>query len=347
MKKFIFIFTLLSIASFASAQTLRDITMQNIPVSIKAGVLTTDKDYQGAVSLLANSYDSEVIYTAGAALAASPAPVYYTNDLLSIAISANNDLKKIFAAVALAAMDENNVETIPLLESALESGDVTIRGYAAAALALTNAQTPGLNEYIFALYPYDYIFARRALRKLYAEDKKLFVAAKKAASSKTADARRGAAQVIGNLNNSGSAKVLLSMLKKEKEDNVQPAIAMALSKKAKEAVGTLEKCLSQAPQSSYAKGCALALGFMPDYSVSVIKNGLIDTNEKVRVNSARAAAAATMALSGVDASYYSTDVPYARQEIKTLIPQLLPVASGSGAGAPHAQKALDEIKKLL
>ncbi|MGB2580002.1 hypothetical protein AAIR98_001921 [Elusimicrobium simillimum] len=345
MKKFLLVLTMVLYVSFS-------FSLENtLPAAVQNRNLVTEQDFFEAVQSFAKTTDSSEVFMLAVALIDSPPPLKYENTLFNVIISNTaQDMKKFFASVILSSMNGKNVELIPMTKDVFAStGDAVIKGYAAASLAILAPKEKTNVDSIVALYPHDKIFALKAVNALYSDENKIIAALKKASKNSSPLVRRGAAQMLGTFAGEKSNKILLSMLKSERDSAVVSDAAFSAGRTPVLTLKEMNKCIKTDFTKPYAFACALTIGFMTGDGFSLVKDGINSDNENVQINALRAASVMANTLAGDNASVFSRDIAFDKQNLKTLIPA---VAALSGSGKTdnikkYAEQTVKDFRKML
>ena len=308
----------------------------------------TTEETQQVLQVFRTAQNPDVIFAAGARLVKIPPAKTQEPALWNLVRRSENVLKQTFAAVILTAMGSGHNELLPVLQAGMAGQDPVLRAYAAAATALIEPQASILTDDVVRLYIFDGPLAERALDKLTHTPQALFTTVKKAAGSSDKQVRAAAATWLAKHHSSQAAQQLLKIAKKEKEPEVQAAIANGLAAQREYTLETVEKALQRKYTSPYATTCALALGFMTGNGVTTVRQHLAHKNVHARINAARAAAYMASVLSNPEAFAYSSDRVFDIHLLKGLIPALTTLEqTGSGTEKTYATNALRQIEKLM
>ena len=342
MKKILLPFLFLcSIFSFAWAQDLDKV------MPLLQAKRHTPAQSQQVINLFVSAKNANVIFAAGASLVRLPPPPSQEAKLYNLFIKDAHPLKKVFAAVILTAMGTEHEELSPLLQEATASQDAAVRAYAAGAYTILNPEQSSYVNDIVNLYIYDPALAQRAMHLIAPTNSKVFQYLKQAASSPQAQVRAAAAAWMGDLQTKKAAKYLLQMAKTEVNTEVSSALAAALAKNRSWTLDTVADRLKTHHNAQPAATYALALGFMTGNAIDTIKQGLLDKDIDVRINSARAAAYMAGVLASPDAYLYTTDKDFDISLLKGLIPLLTTLAKRDEDSVKvYADNALRQIAKL-
>ena len=346
MKKVLFS-TLCILSFFATAQAAAQQDLSAIMPLLQASTRTAAQNQQ-VLALFSSAKDPSTVFAAGASLVRIPPTAVQENKLLNIIIKDNDMLKKVFAAVILTSMGSMHEELSGLLQDAISSQDHAVRSYAAGAYTILNPKTTAYADEIINLYIYDPAFAQRAMNLLAKDEKETFKYIKKSTQSDDPQVRAAAAQWLGELQNEDAAKLLLKMAKTELNQQTASAVASALAKNSQWTLQSVAKGLKTRYTAQPAATYALALGFMTGRAVDIIKQGLLDENENIRINSARAAAYMAGVLTSPDASLYTQDRAFDIALLKSVIAPLTALEKKDNSSVKvYAGNALKQIARLM
>ncbi len=308
----------------------------------------TPAESQQVLQLFRSSNDPDTIFAAGASLVKIPPAKTQEPALFNVLLYAQNDLKQTFAAVIITAMGSIHEELGEILFAALSGKDPVLRAYAAGAYALIKPTDKNYTQDIVRLYAFDPALAQRAMNVISADTTQLVKYLKQASNSQDVSTRAAAAAWLGNQHDPETAAQLLKRAKKETDPSVSTQLATALAKNRDFTYEATVNGLKQNYQTPQAATYALALGFMTGNSVEALRQGLLDKNINVRINSARAAAYMAGVLTNPDAFTYSQDRNFDTHLLKSLIVPLKTLAaSGKESEQLYAQNALRQIEKLM
>ena len=327
---------------FAAAASSLDSAMPLLQASTRTPAQT-----QKVLQLFVSAKEDSTVFAAGASLVRLPPPPVQEAKLFNVLLKDSGDLKKVFAAVILTAMGTSHDELSPLLQEATASADHAVRAYAAAAYTILNPQQSSYTNEIVNLYIYDPAFAARAMNLLSSSQKQTFKYIKAASQSSDSQVRAAAASWLADLQTQEAAKQLLNMAKTENTPEVMSAIATALAKNRAWTLDEIAKKLSTNYRTSAATIYTLALGFMPGYSIDILKQNLTGNKINARINAARASAYMAGVLGSQQADIYTQDKTFDISLLKGLIPALSTLArQGNPTEQEYAQTALTQIAKL-
>lgn len=345
MKKRILLLTLsaLLFSSFAHTQdTLADVFPLLLPKT-----QTAAQNLQ-VLNVFYSAKEPDTIFATGASLVRIPPAKAYENRLLNLIIKDDNMLKKVFASVILTAMGTQHEELSPLLKDATASQDRALRSYAAAAYTILNPQNDIYKSEIVNLYIYEPAFALRAMNLISKDEKQTLKYLKEAAKDDIAQVRAAAVTWLGDMQNKQAAQQLLKMAKKESDQQVVKALAIALAQNKEWTLQDCAKALNTRHTAPSAATYALALGFMTGNAMESVKQGLLSTDRNTRINSARAAAYMAAVLSSPQASQYTNDKAFDIALLKSFIPLLSAMEQKDETAVKvYADNALKQISKLM
>ena len=308
----------------------------------------TPADNERVLQLFRSSKDPDTVFAAGASLVKTPPTKAQEPALFNVLLRSNDGLKQTFAAVIITAMGSIHEELSTTLLQALSGKDPVLRAYAAGAYALIHPEDKSYTKEVVRLYAFDPALSQRALNALSEKPSQIFGYVKQAASSQDASTRAAAAAWLGNQHSQEAVKLLLKRAKKETDSAVSTQLATALAKNRSLSLDETVKGLKQNYTTPQSATYALALGFMTGNAVDALRQGLVDKNTNIRINSARAAAYMAGVLANPDAFSYSQDRNFDIYLLKGLIAPLKALAaSGSADEQLYAKNALTQIEKLM
>lgn len=346
MKNICNLILIVSLFGFSSAAYAQKTWEQALPLLQKHQ--RTAAENQQVLSLFRSTSDPYTIFAAGASLVKNPPAKVQEPALFSILMKNEDPLKKTFAAVIITAMGQTHEELLPVLQEARQSQDAVLRAYAATAEVIIAPSKTELADEVVLLYSYDPTFAKRAMHLLAEDTSEQIKYLKKAGKSKEMAVRGAAAAWLGTFHTQQAANELLKLAKSEKDANASAQIATALAKNREYTLSEVTKELKRSYKSPQSATYALALGFMTGNAAEIVRQGLLNENKNIRINSARAAAYMAGVLSNPDAFAYTSDRTFDISLLKGMIPQLNVLAADPKAPeAPYAANALTQIEKLM